>query len=241
MERVPSELIIRGQRNPGIGDLLRMISRAVQGGRQLQQSFPHTREALLLRPDEDTADYQSLEQRVRRDYGNDRQFPLETVMIQSHNLKHGTAIEQATAHVGPYADELARSLHAQAIAIGTHIFFRDGAYKPETEEGRKTLAHELTHTAQYAEKRIWPEAAAKEGLEREAEAKEIQEEYDDDPLQEVEIYGQTFYLRPSEHAEVIRDAARMTERWFEERRVILDEEEYARLMVEYMELKKRMI
>ena len=32
--------------------------------------------------------------------------------------------------------------------LGTDIFFRNGAYRPETEEGRKILAHELTHVAQ---------------------------------------------------------------------------------------------
>ena len=38
---------------------------------------------------------------------------------------------------GPYADELARSLHTLALVLGTDIFFRNGAYRPETEEGRQ--------------------------------------------------------------------------------------------------------
>ncbi|MEE0999379.1 MAG: DUF4157 domain-containing protein [Treponemataceae bacterium] len=29
--------------------------------------------------------------------------------------------------------------------LGKDIYFRNKAYKPETEEGRKILAHELTH------------------------------------------------------------------------------------------------
>ena len=44
-------------------------------------------------------------------------------------------VEHATIHTGPYADELARSLHTLALVLGTDIFFRNGAYRPETEEG----------------------------------------------------------------------------------------------------------
>ena len=48
-----------------------------------------------------------------------------------------------------YADEYARSFHALALVVGTDIYFRNGAYKLETEEERKTIAHELTHVAQH--------------------------------------------------------------------------------------------
>ncbi|MBO7317025.1 MAG: DUF4157 domain-containing protein [Paludibacteraceae bacterium] len=45
----------------------------------------------------------------------------------------------------------------------------NGAYRPETEEGRKILAHELTHVAQN-KKREEYRGASREELEGEAEA-----------------------------------------------------------------------
>ena len=68
---------------------------------------------------------------------------------------------------------------------------------PQSEDGRKTLAHKLEHVAQYEEGRIT------HAPDREAQMTEAQEEHEDDPLQEVEIGGEIFLLRPSEHPEVI--------------------------------------
>src|SRR5262249_16928580 len=43
---------------------------------------------------------------------------------------------------------LNRSLSASAFTLGNDIFFRNGAYRPNTTGGNKLLAHELTHTMQ---------------------------------------------------------------------------------------------
>ena len=67
---------------------------------------------------------------------------------------------------GPAADEYTRSHHALALVLGMDIFFRNGAYRPETEEGRKILAHELIHVAQ-SKKREEYRGASREELERE--------------------------------------------------------------------------
>jgi hypothetical protein len=46
------------------------------------------------------------------------------------------------------ADDLARSLNADAFTTGSDIFFRRGTYRAGTTEGRSLLAHELTHVVQ---------------------------------------------------------------------------------------------
>ena len=66
-------------------------------------------------------------------------------MSQKHEKEAGGVV----IHTGMYADEYARSFHALALVVGTDIYFRNGAYKLETEEERKTIAHELTHVAQH--------------------------------------------------------------------------------------------
>jgi len=53
-------------------------------------------------------------------------------------------------HDSSAADALATSLSADAFAVGRHVFFRAGAYRPHTEAGLWLLAHEVTHSVQQA-------------------------------------------------------------------------------------------
>jgi hypothetical protein len=54
-------------------------------------------------------------------------------------------------HAGSAADGLSHSLGARAFTTGTDIFFGSGEYRPHTGEGRRLLAHELTHVVQQTE------------------------------------------------------------------------------------------
>jgi outer membrane protein OmpA-like peptidoglycan-associated protein len=51
-------------------------------------------------------------------------------------------------HNGPAAAESARSLNALAYTAGRDIVFGSGQFAPHTTDGRKLLAHELTHVVQ---------------------------------------------------------------------------------------------
>jgi hypothetical protein len=51
-------------------------------------------------------------------------------------------------HTGGDSDQLNRSLDARAFTTGSDIFFRDGEYNPDSNDGRELLAHELTHVVQ---------------------------------------------------------------------------------------------
>ncbi|MFF7262490.1 DUF4157 domain-containing protein [Streptomyces sp. NPDC008159] len=53
-------------------------------------------------------------------------------------------------HTGPTADRLAHGLGADAFACGSHVFFRRGAYRPDTPAGFRLLAHEAAHVVQQA-------------------------------------------------------------------------------------------
>jgi hypothetical protein len=132
---------------------------------------------------------------------------------------------------------IARSLNALAVTIAGDIYFRNGAYRPESEEGRKLLAHELTHVAQYREGNT-NKNTAKQELEDEAAAAEGIEAYDDDPVEEIEVDGAVFCLRRSEMQEVIDDAVLGVEKWFERQKTALEEEQYLKLLCAYDEWKK---
>ncbi|WP_416973002.1 eCIS core domain-containing protein [Streptomyces sp. 4F14] len=53
-------------------------------------------------------------------------------------------------HTGPDADRRARALGADAFTSGSHVYFRHGAYRPETPAGFRLLAHEAAHAVQQA-------------------------------------------------------------------------------------------
>lgn len=51
-------------------------------------------------------------------------------------------------HTDAQSDMLNRSIQARAFTTGQDIFFRQGAYKPGSQDGQELLAHELTHVVQ---------------------------------------------------------------------------------------------
>jgi hypothetical protein len=51
-------------------------------------------------------------------------------------------------HTASQANRLAQALNAHAFTTGRDIFFAPGQYAPSTNDGRRLLAHELTHVVQ---------------------------------------------------------------------------------------------
>jgi hypothetical protein len=51
-------------------------------------------------------------------------------------------------HTGAVAEQSAREVNANAYTLGHNIVFGAGQLAPETHEGRRLIAHELTHTIQ---------------------------------------------------------------------------------------------
>ncbi|MCP4147457.1 MAG: DUF4157 domain-containing protein [bacterium] len=60
-------------------------------------------------------------------------------------------LSRVRVHTGTGAAETAKSLNSRAFTIGNDVAFALGEYSPETVEGRKLMAHELTHTVQQAD------------------------------------------------------------------------------------------
>ena len=129
----------------------------------------------------------------------DRRIPLEGVSQEAFRMRNDVELDRPLIHYGPYANELTRSRNLIALAIGRDIYMRGGHYKPETEEGRALLAHELTHVAQHTERRISIKRKGdKEILEQEAEQNEEKEIYNPDPVIERMIAGVKFKIRKSQ-------------------------------------------
>jgi hypothetical protein len=60
----------------------------------------------------------------------------------------GADLSGVRVHTGSQADNLNRSVRAEAFTTGNDVFFKSGKYSPESSDGRGLLAHELTHVVQ---------------------------------------------------------------------------------------------
>ena len=179
-------------------------------------------------------EYQHVQSGVSRTPKEDRVFPLETVAIKGFNTGHDADIEKAVIHYGPNADEYARSMNALAVTIANDIYFRYGAYRPETEEGRSVLAHELTHVRQHEEKRITPNTTKKE-LEDEAVTEEKKEEYNPDPEITISLRGKLFTFPKSKADMIAQQAAENVIRKLEEAKTTMTEQAYMAMLVDFEE------
>ena len=177
-------------------------------------------------------EYQHKEKTVERVLFRDRTHPVDTVILNDFNRKTGANIENAKLEYGPSADEYTRSHHALAIAVANTIYFRNGAYKPETEEGRKLLAHELTHIAQNKEKEDYRNKSI-DDKEKEAEEIEKNEEYNPDKIITRKIGGKEYSLKESVWKKIDKQTLKTVEEKIDILRSSLSEEEYLELLTNY--------
>jgi hypothetical protein len=62
--------------------------------------------------------------------------------------RFGRDFSQVRVHTGSNAVQLARDLQARAFTFGQNVAFGASQYQPGSSEGRRLMAHELTHTVQ---------------------------------------------------------------------------------------------
>lgn len=68
--------------------------------------------------------------------------------IAQMETQFGRDFGDVRIHTGSDAAASAKSLHAKAYTVGQDIVFGAGQYNPRSKDGRKLLAHELTHVVQ---------------------------------------------------------------------------------------------
>src|ERR1041384_465721 len=62
--------------------------------------------------------------------------------------KMGTDLSDVKIHTDSNAHEMSENINAKAFTHGQDIYFKQGNYNTSSTEGKKLLAHELTHTQQ---------------------------------------------------------------------------------------------
>lgn len=74
--------------------------------------------------------------------------PLDASTRASMEPHFGQEFGDVRVHTDARAADSARSVHALAYTVGSHVVFGSGQFSPATPAGRTLLAHELTHTIQ---------------------------------------------------------------------------------------------
>ncbi|MER6418953.1 DUF4157 domain-containing protein [Streptomyces sp. NPDC001137] len=74
--------------------------------------------------------------------------PLDPGLRRELEEQLGHDLSRVRLHTGRDAGQLTELLGADAVAVGQEVFFREGAFRPGTTEGRRLLTHELQHTVQ---------------------------------------------------------------------------------------------
>lgn len=74
--------------------------------------------------------------------------PLPKTALDRMATVFGVNFGPVRVHTGSQADRLNRQMQSHALTRGRDIFFRAGGFAPETADGRRLLAHELTHVLQ---------------------------------------------------------------------------------------------
>lgn len=74
--------------------------------------------------------------------------PLPRKIRNFFELKFGQNLSQVQVHTGAQVSKLAQALNAKAFTFGRDIFFGNEQYFPSRMDGRRLLAHELTHVVQ---------------------------------------------------------------------------------------------
>jgi hypothetical protein len=74
--------------------------------------------------------------------------PLDSGVRAEMEASLGHDLSDVRVHTDRGASSSAQAVQAKAYTAGNEIVFGSGAYAPETAEGKRTLAHELTHVVQ---------------------------------------------------------------------------------------------
>lgn len=74
--------------------------------------------------------------------------PLEPHLKSEMESRFGYGFSDVRVHTDTAAGQSARDVSALAYTVGNDIVFSAGRFAPETQQGRRLLAHELTHVIQ---------------------------------------------------------------------------------------------
>lgn len=77
--------------------------------------------------------------------------PLDPAVQQDMGQRFGHDFSQVRVHTDSVAEQSAQDINAHAYTVGHNIVFGAGGFAPRSHEGRRLIAHELTHVLQQSD------------------------------------------------------------------------------------------
>ena len=74
--------------------------------------------------------------------------PLEPSLRNDMEQRFGHDFSHVRLHTGGAGEQSARDVNANAYTVGSNVVFGAGQFAPQTQSGKRLLAHELTHVVQ---------------------------------------------------------------------------------------------
>ncbi len=99
--------------------------------------------------------------------------PLPKSAQQFFGARMGYDFSDVKVHTDKDAADSAKAIHAKAYTLGNNIVFNEGEYNSESNEGKKLMAHELTHVMQQHKKQVHRKQADEETKTEELSPNEI--------------------------------------------------------------------
>ncbi len=87
-----------------------------------------------------------VQQQIDSSRGSGRQLSEQTRSFMESGI--GADFQNVRIHTDSEAVQMNRELGARAFTVGNDVYFNSGEYSPTSYEGKRLLAHELTHTVQ---------------------------------------------------------------------------------------------
>ena len=107
----------------------------------------------ISRAPEDATETNPAQPHVPRDFARSlgTGVPLDAGTRSAFESQFDHDFSRVRVHDDAAADAAARQIGARAFTLGDHVAFAGGQYDPTSPEGRRLLAHELTHVVQQAD------------------------------------------------------------------------------------------
>ncbi|MCF6358780.1 MAG: DUF4157 domain-containing protein, partial [Draconibacterium sp.] len=121
------------------------------------QMQPIEEEEDMLQPKSDSPvkeTHSATEQILNSSKGNGS--PLNSEIQSQMEGSFGANFSGVKIHTDSTAVQLNKELGAQAFTAGKDIYFNEGKYSPDSRNGKKLLAHELTHSVQQGAAQVQP-------------------------------------------------------------------------------------
>ncbi|MAT90380.1 MAG: hypothetical protein CMC35_06770 [Flavobacteriaceae bacterium] len=113
---------------------------------ELQRSEEQEEEMLQTKADTHTPVSTTMEAALAKKSGSGKPMDAKTKADMEQGF--GASFDQVQVHTDQEAETMNEAIGAQAFTHGQDIYFLKDNYQPQSSEGKKLLAHELTHTLQ---------------------------------------------------------------------------------------------